>query len=184
MGQKLAAYNESGSIVAFYDTVDSPAPSTATTIEITDEQWQSCLATPGYTILDGEIVAPLPPTSAQLLASAQAYQSAILTAACASSIVAGFTSSSLGSEYTYPSKVTDQANQVSIAASASGGLLWCATPGGTWALVQHTQEQAQAVQSSFSAWLNQCQQKLVTLNAQVAEAATPVSVSAVVWTNT
>jgi hypothetical protein len=42
MGQKFAAYNPSGAIIAFYDSVDSPAPQSVTAIEITDAQRQTC----------------------------------------------------------------------------------------------------------------------------------------------
>lgn len=72
MGQKLAAFDAQGSIVAYYDTIDSPAPTTADTIEITDDQWRTCLATPGYTVQGGALVPPSPPTAAQLLAVSRA----------------------------------------------------------------------------------------------------------------
>lgn len=67
MGQKQAAYDTTGKIVGFYDSEDSPAPKSASLLEITDAQWQECLATPGYTIEAGALVAPPPPTAAQLL---------------------------------------------------------------------------------------------------------------------
>lgn len=44
------------------------------------------------------------------LASAQQQQSQTLNAACAATIVGGFTSSALGSVHTYPSSLTDQQN--------------------------------------------------------------------------
>jgi hypothetical protein len=49
MGQKFAAFNETGTIIAFYDSVDSPLPVGvgANAIPITDQQWQMCLASPG-----------------------------------------------------------------------------------------------------------------------------------------
>jgi hypothetical protein len=68
MGQKYAAYNAQGAITAFYDSVDSPAPEGATTIEITDAQWQTCISNPGWTVVSGELVAPVPPTAEQLAA--------------------------------------------------------------------------------------------------------------------
>jgi hypothetical protein len=71
MGQKLASYDANGDIIAYYDTVDSPAPASATTIEITDAQWMTCLSTPGYTVVSGELVAPIPPTQAVQLATLQ-----------------------------------------------------------------------------------------------------------------
>lgn len=71
MGQKLAAFDSSGNITAYYDTVDSPAPRDAATIEITDAQWQSCISTPGYTIKNGQLVAPTPLSAAQQLSALQ-----------------------------------------------------------------------------------------------------------------
>ncbi|MCA8482549.1 phage tail assembly chaperone [Burkholderia multivorans] len=38
MGQKLAAYGADGAILAFYDTIDSPAPDGVPVIEITADQ--------------------------------------------------------------------------------------------------------------------------------------------------
>ncbi|KWC13804.1 phage tail assembly chaperone [Burkholderia ubonensis] len=39
MGQKLAAYDKQRSIVAFYDTTDSPAPMGVNVVEISDDEW-------------------------------------------------------------------------------------------------------------------------------------------------
>jgi hypothetical protein len=68
MGQKFAAYNAQGAITGFYDSVDSPLPTGVTALEITDAQWQTCLATPGYSVADGALVAPATPTAAQIAA--------------------------------------------------------------------------------------------------------------------
>ncbi|WP_244135841.1 hypothetical protein [Burkholderia vietnamiensis] len=184
MGQKFAAFDAQGNITAFYDSVDSPVPAGAVnTIEITQEQWQTCIEEPGqWHIASGALAQVPPPTDAQLLATAQAMRNAILTAACAASIVSGFSSSALGSAYSYPSAPTDQANQTTLAQCASGGMLWCAA-GGVWSFKQHTQAQVQAVVSSFSAWLNKCQQQLVALTSQVSAATTVSAVESIAWTN-
>ena len=120
MGQKYAAYNATGAIVAFYDSVDSPVPAGVNALEITDAQWQACISTQGYTVVSGSLVSPVPPTAAQLLATAQASQISVLSAACAAAIVAGFQSTALGSTYTYPAKTTDQQN---LSASIIAALL-------------------------------------------------------------
>jgi hypothetical protein len=120
MSQKFAAYNAQGAIIGFYDSVDSPVPTGVAAIEISDAQWQACLATPGYTVVNGALVAPAPPTEAETLAAAQADQIAVLSAACAAAIVAGFQSTALGSTYTYPAKTTDQQN---LSASIIAALL-------------------------------------------------------------
>ena len=76
MGQKYAAYNASGSIAGFYDSVDSPVPSGVTTIEITEAQWQAALASPyPVSVVNGELVIPTDPT----LAQAQSAQIALVT---------------------------------------------------------------------------------------------------------
>jgi len=183
MSQKQASYSASGSIIAYYDTVDSPAPSTANVIDITDDEWLTCISTPGYTVVNGALVAPADPTSAELLAAAQTAQTAILSASCETAIESSFTSSALGSEYTYPSTIRDQLNLRHVADSASGGALWCES-GSTWAHTEHTQAQAQAASESFVVWLNDCQLKLVMLTAQVNDATTVDAVSAINWAST
>jgi len=82
VGQKIAAFDGNGNIVAFYDSVDSPVPAGITnTVNLTDAQWQACINTPGYKVVSGALVAPPAPTAAQLLASAQAAQIEIIEAA-------------------------------------------------------------------------------------------------------
>lgn len=183
MGQKYAAYNAQGKIAAFYDSVDSPAPNGVSLIDISDAEWQACVNQQGqWYVSSGALAQVPPPSAAQQLQTAQTAQSAILRTACAAAIVSGFTSSALGSGYTYPSTITDQSNQQSIAASASGGSLWCET-NGAWSFKAHTQAQAQAVVASFATWLNQCQAQLVTLSRQVDASTSIEAVQAVVWAN-
>ncbi|MFM0427569.1 phage tail assembly chaperone [Paraburkholderia aspalathi] len=87
MGKKLAAYNDQGAIVAFYDTIDSPAPEGVTVAEITLEQW--------LFLLDGQangkrmavdaslapvLLDPLPPTRTELADSKRAQRDSALKA--------------------------------------------------------------------------------------------------------
>ena len=121
MGQKFAAYNAQGVIVGYYDSVDSPVPAGVTAIEITDVQWSACIGeNPPYTVANSALVEPSAPTAEQLLAAAQDTQAAIISIACSNAITAGFTSTALGSTYTYPAKPTDQAN---LSASIIAALL-------------------------------------------------------------
>ncbi|HEF4743291.1 TPA: hypothetical protein SAO08_003143 [Burkholderia multivorans] len=183
MGQKQAAYDAQGNIVAFYDTVDSPAPEGVSVIEISDAQWQTCINEQGqWHVSNGALAQIPPPTSAQLLSSAQTARNAVLNAACSAAIMSGFSSNSLGQTYNYPSTLTDQTNQNTVAQCASGGPLWCETAG-SWSFKQHTQSQAQAVVASFSAWLNKCQQQLVDLMNQVNAATSVSAVESITWTN-
>lgn len=150
----------SGEIAGF----DNPAQAPAGATEITAEEFSQIATMPVLTV-----------------GQAQANQVANLSAACSVAIASGFTSSALGTAYSYPSTLTDQSNQSTIAGCMGGGLLWCENSVGVWALVQHTQSQAQSVVASFTTWLNECQHRLVTLTENVSSAATVAAVQAVVW---
>lgn len=123
---------------------------------------------------------PIPPT----LAEVQTAQIAILRSSCQSAITGGFTSSALGSDYSYPSDPITQANINSAAGNPNGGSIRCTTtPTATsWPLVAHTQAQAQGVLSSLIAWINNCQGTLDGLIAQVNAATTVSGVQAIGWT--
>ncbi|MET3229445.1 UNVERIFIED_ORG: hypothetical protein ABIC54_001619 [Burkholderia sp. 1263] len=191
MGQKQAAYDSTGAIVAFYDSIDSPLPAGLTAfIEITNEQWQTCInSSPPYTVASGALVAPTAPTSAQLLAKAKAEQVSSLSAACGAAIVSGFTSSALGSAHTYPSNMTDQQNlSTSIMASMLPGtpadwatLFWCADSAGNWSWTSHTVAQIQQAGKDGMAAILAQRSKNATLSAQVAAASTVAAVQSVVW---
>lgn len=183
MGQKLAAFSSQGTITAFYDTVDSPPPDGLQTLEITDAEWKTCINEQGqWVVSNGALEQVPPPTVAELLQAAQTEQIATLRQACSIAIASGFSSPALGTAYTYPSTITDQSNQQTIAANASGGSLWCEADG-AWSFKVHTQAQAQSVVASFATWLNHCQAQLVTLSGQVGEATSVQAVQAIAWTN-
>ncbi len=118
---------------------------------------------------------------AYLLAQAQASQTVILKTACDAAITGGFSAAALGAAYTYPSAATDQANLAQTAAAAGGGMLMCESAANVWSLVAHTQTQAQTVLAAFIAWRDKQRQQLATLIAEVAAAATPALVAAIVW---
>lgn len=190
MGQKYVAYDAQGKIAAFYDSIDSPVPaSIVNIIEITDEQWQTCLTTPGYTIVGGNLVAPTPLTEALLLEQAQTAQVAVISVACLSAITAGFASSALGAPYLYPAKSTDQQNLASsVLASLMPGLnsawvtpFWCADASGAWQFRNHTAVQIQQVGQDGKAAILAAMEKNQTLAMQVQEATTVAAVQAVVW---
>ena len=102
MGQKYASYNAQGIVIGFYDSVDSPPPSTATVIPISDTEWQSALSSPyqPVTVVNGVLTIPTGPT----LAQAQAAQIAILKNGYQSAINAPVTfTNAAGVTSTYPS---------------------------------------------------------------------------------
>ncbi|KVL86795.1 phage tail assembly chaperone [Burkholderia stagnalis] len=43
MAQKQAAFDTKGNLVAFYDTVDSPAPLGVNIVDITDDEWRTLI---------------------------------------------------------------------------------------------------------------------------------------------
>ena len=150
---------------------EEPSSYPSNEISCTLAQAQSPMA---YQVVNGQIV--------ESLSYAKTSQIALLRTACQSAITGGFTSSALGSAYNYPSDPTSQSNLNTVAGSPSGGSLWCES-GGVWAMKAHTQSQAQAVLTSFVAWLNSCQSQLATLTAEVNAATTVSAVQLIAWTN-
>lgn len=74
MGQKQAAFDSNGVVIAFYDTEDSPAPGDALVVDISDELWAALLAaqSTGKRLIRGEdgmpvAADPLPPTTDEIL---------------------------------------------------------------------------------------------------------------------
>lgn len=131
----------------------------------------------GYSVSDGVLVSP---TDAYLLAKAQTEKITSLSAACQTYLLAGFTSSALGSTHNYPSTLTDQQNQASVAASGAGGSLWCET-GSIWGFMAHTDAQATQVVTDWKTYLNAAQTKLQTLAASVNAATTVAAVQVISW---
>lgn len=191
MGQKYAAYDSNGAIVAFYDSVDSPVPASVTNvIELTDAQWQTCINEQGqWYVASGALAAVPTATDAELLSDAQAAQVALLSAACAAAIVSGFASSALGSAHTYPSKTTDQQNlNASVTASLLPGIaadwvtqFWCADASGAWNWTAHTAAQIQQVGKDGMSAILALQAKNAGLGAEVMAASTVAAVQAIPW---
>jgi len=155
--------------------------------------WVDCTAFAdcqyGWTYSNGVFSAPASPTDTQLLADAQAAQTALLSAACGNAITAGFTSSALGAAYTYPAKMTDQQN---LTASVLGSLMpnlpeawttsfWCADASDVWAFRDHTATQIQQAGQDAKTATLASMTKNQTLAAQVQAATTVQAVQAVVW---
>jgi hypothetical protein len=184
MGQKIAAYDATGKVYAFFDSVESPVPKSVTTntLNVTDAQWMAIQTTPGYSVKDGALVEPQPPSADALLAAAQEVQIAKNNSACAAVIVAGFVSNALGAAHTYPCALTDQHNLASaVYASLMPGIaadwvtpLKCAN-GNDWGYVEHTAAQVQKVaqdgKSAITAQLthNDALRKQVMAATQIAD---------------
>ena len=123
------------------------------------------------------------------LAAAQEAKLAALSQACAAQIVGGYTSSALGSPYTYPSTPTDQSNMtVSVLASLLPNLpgnwatpFWCADSTGAWAMRQHPAAQIQQAGSDGKSAVTAAQIKNASLGAEVMAATTIAAVNAITW---
>lgn len=185
MSQKYAAYNASGAIIGFYDGVASPVPKGVTAIEITDDEWQTCLATPGYTVANGALVAPAAPTAAQLLAQAQTAQIAALASSYQAAIVMPVSYTSKGGvTKTYQADAASVANlsQMLLAFAASqsvpAGFYWVSLDN---TQVPFTYADMQGLAAAFGTQGAAAFQKLQSLKAQVNAATTVSAVQAVVW---
>ncbi len=132
-----------------------------------------------------------PAAPAMSLVQAISAQTNMLTQAAQVAMTGGFTSSALGSAYTYPSALTDQIN---LSASVTASLLpnlpstWttefsCADSIGTWADRPHTAAQIQQVGVDAKTWITNQRNQLKTLLAQVAAATTVAAVQAISWVN-
>ena len=127
MGQKTASYNSAGLVIAYYDSIDSPPPATATVIEITDTEWQAALASPyPVTVVDGALAIPTGPT----LAQAQATQSSLIKQGFADAVAAiPFTIN--GVNYTLDAAQPKQAADMAIVVAANNAMnhpvLWAAS---------------------------------------------------------
>ncbi|KVO49974.1 phage tail assembly chaperone [Burkholderia stagnalis] len=87
MGKKQAAYDASGNIVAFYDTVDSPAPVGANVVDITDDEWRTLIDGQAHgkrAVLDGNnrpsLIDPPAPTRDDVAASMRAKRDSAMDA--------------------------------------------------------------------------------------------------------
>lgn len=181
----------SPSINAFFDSSINELPSDA--IPITDALHVDLLAaqSTGKVIMAGSDGKPIAvfPSTLLTLDQVKSNRIASLTAACASAIVGGYTSTALGGNYTYPSGMTDQINMMgSVTASLLPNLpsdwstpFWCANSTGTWAYVVHNKSQIQQAGSDGKAHVIGCQTTLTTLMAQVASAKNAAAVEAIIW---
>jgi hypothetical protein len=189
MGQKFAAYDPASGIVVFYDSIVSPPPKGINAIEISDEQYQTCINEPGWTISNGELVEPPAPTSDQSLKAARDIQIATLATACRENIVSGFTSSALGDPAMYPTaQQTDRDNlqsaaQVALASSVVEGWttpLWCEAAG-VWSFVEHSAQQMQQVNADWMALRTSAQQRYADAIDRVNAATTVEDVQAITY---
>ena len=76
MGKKYASFNSSGAVVGYYDSTDSPPPSGADVIEITESQWLAAISSQyPVSVANGGLVIPSGPN----LTQAQTAQKSLVT---------------------------------------------------------------------------------------------------------
>lgn len=184
-----AGFDSDGNAVMWFDTSNgAPTVPVEALIEVTQAQYAARFSEK-WQLVNGAMVQMPAPTAAQQLAEAQAAQVDFVDAACQGAIYAGFTSSALGTPYTYPAKATDQQNlSASVLASLLPGAtsswttdFWCADPAGNWALRAHTAAQIQQVGVDGKSAISTAIAKKVQLESQIAAATTIAAVQAIVW---
>jgi hypothetical protein len=124
---------------------------------------------------------PIVYTEDEILTFVKATQIEILTASCGAAIVSGFSSSALGTAYTYPSKQNDQINLIGAVTSGESVDFWNCDSAGVWAKRPHTAAQIKQVLSDGKASYQSYSAKLIDLTNIVNAAATVEEVQAVVW---
>lgn len=187
MGQKYAAYNSQGTIIAFYDSVDSPVPKSVTSvIELTDAQWQTCINQQGQWFVSGGALAPVPaPSNAELLAAAQAEQIATLTASYEAAITAPVS-------FTTAAGTLAIFNQTDVAKSNLQNAILGSQASGKWAInlwldvnsnpvTPFTYADLQGLAAAMEAIDAPDYQELLTLIGEVTVATSVSAVQAVVW---
>lgn len=106
-----AAYNSDGAICGYYHSTHSPLPAGVVAIAITEAEWQESLATPGYTVVNGVLTPPTPPTSEEVLATAIAKQTKSLSSDCFNFITLnGLPVTINGTQYMVGANQVDQNN--------------------------------------------------------------------------
>jgi hypothetical protein len=180
MGQKSAAYDSAGAITGFYDSIDSPVPAGVTALAITDAEWQTCLADPGYTVAGGALVAPAAPTPAQLLAEAQTSQMAVLQSAYQSAAAqpVAYMSTTFDADSSAAQNVQASLAALTPVGSTPAGFYWVDAANNH---VPMTLGQVQGLAQAIYAQALSAFQKLQTLKALVRSATTVSAVQAVTW---
>lgn len=156
--------------------------------EISDSDHAALFSNPSKVIVPDANGAPtaVDPATLLTLPEAQAGQVAKVSAACAAALIAGFTSSALGSARTYGSNDNDQRNLLNAAMAAQGQSstwttqIWCANSG-AWSLASHTAVQVQQVNADWLAFRLSQQQKCANLVGQINAATSVAVVKAIDW---
>jgi len=141
-------------------------------------------------LYDGDVFTdPNAPSPEEALAIAKTQKTQELSLACQSHIYAGFVSSALGSEHTYPANDHSQVNLISAVVSSlypDVGSGWatpflCGDLSGVWDRRPHSAEQIQQVGADGKAAINLALDKNLLLANAVIAATSIAEVQAVEW---
>jgi hypothetical protein len=117
-----------------------------------------------------------------LLAEAKALRKILLTNQCNTEIISGFSSSALGSDYSYKSGEKDQLDlAVSVLSGNTCNYLCSSDAGANYAYVSHTNAELKNVLSDFQAFKMGLISTLETKKTQVDNAETVNTVNAINW---
>ncbi len=186
MTKYYVAYDKtSGAVTERYDSDIQNPPSSASVIEVADQATMLQTMTPGWTVVNGALIAPPAPTTAQLLSQAQTAQITMLTQAYGAAIQQPVSYTSKGGvTKTYQADPGSLSNlQNAIFGFQGAG----ATPNGFyWVSADNTQVpftfadlQGLAAALLAQGWAEF--QKLQTLKAEVMAATSASAVQAIVW---
>lgn len=186
MTKYYVAYDKtSGSVTSRYDSDIQNPPSSASVIEVADQATMLQTMTPGWKVVNGALIAPPAPTTAQLLSQAQTTQIAMLKQSYGAAIQQPVSYTSKGGvTKTYQADQRSVSNlQAALAAFGAAG----ATPSGFyWVSADNTQvpfvlADLQGLAQAFMAQGWAAFQKLQALKAEVMAATTASAVQAIVW---
>lgn len=182
MGQKYGTLNAQG-ILIFYDSADSPVPEGVEAIELTDEQWKMCLATPGCTISSGQVV---PPSQVDLLKLAAVSQKVAIDNGYSKALsqdISFTTQAGVTKAYAADSASVSAIHQAAQAYTVQGftplGYYWKASDG---TLVPFTLHDLQGLSEALTSRVWVLFQQRTALKGRLASAKTLEDVQAVKWT--
>jgi len=180
---KYAHYNKTnGKLLGWYDKdihTSIPMPN----IEVTEDDWQIAIDS-AYNYVDAT-TSTLSHKDFRTLDKLKESKTSEINSACSKAITSGFTSSALGTSYSYQSEQTDQLNLIGVVTAGQDDYFKCGVADAngniTWNYELHTIAQLQQVLGDGKVHKQGLLQKANTLKAQVTGATTVKDVEAVVW---
>jgi hypothetical protein len=187
MGQKYVAYDQTGTIIGYFDSA-AGAPIVSPTLAVSDDDYAACIASLVPYTVDVVNLVLIAPLDTEVLLASQAAQQAILTQAAQAQISLGFVSSALGEPYSYALDLVTQSNlQAAVIRSGMSNPpdfinFMCADANGVWLRRPHTPSAIIQAALDGMAYVESVLAKKDELFLAVNSATTVEAVQAVVWT--